>query len=164
MARHRSHSIEFTGRGRPPKRQRPNSWQRTCRRAGQSQDDRHAGGRAINDDAELLLRGPPANGYVFLAEESPEFIAKNLVSRLRQYAETLKTPFFGALVDYAENGNQPGHNGGIFYSRSPIGRIFMELRQPLEIHESGQNLPQRIGALRIYIIGRNRRDMRSMAT
>ena len=29
------------------------------------------------------------DGYVFLAEESPEFIAKNLVSRLRQYAETL---------------------------------------------------------------------------
>ena len=42
------------------------------------------------------------DGYVFLAEETPDFIAKNLVSRLRQYAETLKTPFFGALVDYAE--------------------------------------------------------------
>ncbi len=59
------------------------------------------------------------DGYVFLAEETPEFIAKNLVSRLKQYAETLKTPFFGALVDYAEEGNQlwtcPGHNGGIFY-------------------------------------------------
>jgi ornithine decarboxylase/arginine decarboxylase len=70
------------------------------------------------------------DGYVFLAEETPEFIARNLVSRLTQYAQTLKTPFFGALVDYAEEGNQlwtcPGHNGGIFYSRSPIGRIFME--------------------------------------
>ncbi|HIJ39182.1 MAG TPA: amino acid decarboxylase [Rhodospirillaceae bacterium] len=70
------------------------------------------------------------DGYVFLAEETPQFIAKNLVSRLKQYADTLKTPFFGALVDYAEEGNQlwtcPGHNGGIFYSRSPIGRIFVE--------------------------------------
>ena len=70
------------------------------------------------------------DGYIFLAEETPEFIAKNLVSRLKQYAETLKTPFFGALVDYAEEGNQlwtcPGHNGGIFYNRSPIGRIFVE--------------------------------------
>ena len=70
------------------------------------------------------------DGYVFLAEETPEFIARNLVCRLKQYAETLKTPFFGALVDYAEEGNQlwtcPGHNGGIFYSRSPIGRIFVE--------------------------------------
>ncbi len=70
------------------------------------------------------------DGYVFLAEETPDFIARNLVSRLKQYAETLKTPFFGALVDYAEKGNQlwtcPGHNGGIFYSRSPIGQIFVE--------------------------------------
>ena len=42
----------------------------------------------------------------------------------------MKTPFFGELVDYAEEGNQlwtcPGHNGGVFYSRSPIGRIFVE--------------------------------------
>jgi len=70
------------------------------------------------------------DGYIFLAEETPDFIARNLVSRLKQYAETLKTPFFGALVDYAEEGNQlwtcPGHNGGVFYNRSPIGRIFVE--------------------------------------
>ncbi|WP_291688589.1 Orn/Lys/Arg decarboxylase N-terminal domain-containing protein [Bradyrhizobium sp.] len=70
------------------------------------------------------------DGYIFLSEETPDFIATNLVSRLKQYAETLKTPFFGALVDYAERGNQlwtcPGHNGGIFYNRSPIGRIFVE--------------------------------------
>ncbi|WP_029005458.1 Orn/Lys/Arg decarboxylase N-terminal domain-containing protein [Azorhizobium doebereinerae] len=70
------------------------------------------------------------DGYVFLAEETPSFIAKNMISRLKQYAETLKTPFFGALVDYAEEGNQlwtcPGHNGGVFYSRSPIGQVFMD--------------------------------------
>ncbi len=71
-----------------------------------------------------------ADGYVFLAEETPEFIAKNLASYLRHYAETLQTPFFGALLEFAEQGNQlwtcPGHNGGVFYSRSPIGRIFVE--------------------------------------
>ncbi len=70
------------------------------------------------------------DGFIFLAEETPDFIAKNLVARLRQYADTLKTPFFGALVDYAEQGNMlwtcPGHNGGAFYRRSPIGRIFVE--------------------------------------
>ena len=70
------------------------------------------------------------DGYVFLSEETPPFIAKNLISRLRQYAQNLKTPFFGALADYAEVGNQlwtcPGHNGGVFYSRSPIGRVFVE--------------------------------------
>ena len=62
-------------------------------------------------------------GYVFLAEETPDFIARNLVSHLRHYAASLQTPFFGRLVDYAEEGNQlwicPGHNGGamIMYGR-----------------------------------------------
>lgn len=70
------------------------------------------------------------DGYIFLAEETPEYIAKGIVSRVKQYAESLKTPFFGTLVDYTEKGNQlwtcPGHNGGIFYNRSPIGRIFVD--------------------------------------
>ncbi len=69
-------------------------------------------------------------GYLFVAEDMPDFIAKNLLSHLRQYAQTLKTPFFGAMVDYAEAGNQvwtcPGHNGGVFYWKSPVGRLFVE--------------------------------------
>jgi ornithine decarboxylase len=69
-------------------------------------------------------------GYVFLAEDSPGFVARNLVSHLKQYTNTLKSPFFGAMVDFAEQGNQvwtcPGHNGGVFYQKSPIGRVFVE--------------------------------------
>jgi len=69
-------------------------------------------------------------GYVFLAEDSPDFIGRNLVSHLKQYANALKSPFFGAMVDFAEQGNQvwtcPGHNGGVFYQKSPIGRVFVE--------------------------------------
>jgi ornithine decarboxylase len=75
-------------------------------------------------------------GYIFLSEDQPDFIAKNLISHLKTYAETLKTPFFGAMVDYADEGNQvwtcPGHNGGIFYWKSPIGRLFVEhLGEPI---------------------------------
>lgn len=69
-------------------------------------------------------------GYVFEAEDTPEFVAKNLVDHLRQYAASLRTPFFGAMVDYADQGNQlwtcPGHNGGVFYRKSPIGQVFVE--------------------------------------
>ena len=85
------------------------------------------------------------DGFVFLAE--PEFIAKNLVANLREYAETLKTPLFGALVDYAEQGNQlwtcPGHNGGVFYSRSPIGRIFVDPRPAPSIRCSRRSMSAR---------------------
>lgn len=45
-------------------------------------------------------------GYLFLAEDMPDFIAKNLIGHLKIYAATLKTPFFGAMVDFAEEGNQ----------------------------------------------------------
>ena len=69
-------------------------------------------------------------GYVFIEEDTPEFVARNLVAHLRDYAASLRTPFFGALVDYAERANQmwtcPGHNGGVFYQKSPIGRAFVK--------------------------------------
>lgn len=70
------------------------------------------------------------SGYVFAGEDTPEFICKNLLDHLLRYANSLKTPFFGAMVDYADQGNQlwtcPGHNGGVFYKKSPIGRVFVE--------------------------------------
>ena len=91
------------------------------------------------------------DGTIFLSEETPAFIARNLVSRLRNYAATLKTPFFGALVDYAEQGNQlwtcPGHNGGIFYSRSPIGRIFVEHLGPAIFRDDLDNSVLELGDL-----------------
>jgi ornithine decarboxylase len=78
-------------------------------------------------DADTLKH---ISGYVFTGEDTPEFLAKNLVNHLEQYANSLKTPFFGAMVDYAEQGNElwtcPGHNGGVFYRKSPIGNVFFE--------------------------------------
>ncbi len=91
------------------------------------------------------------DGTIFLSEETPEFVARNLASRLRNYAATLKTPFFGALVDYAEQGNQlwtcPGHNGGIFYSRSAIGRIFVEHLGPAIFRDDLDNSVLDLGDL-----------------
>ena len=69
-------------------------------------------------------------GYIFLQEDTPEFIAKFVSRHYLDYIESIKTPFFGGMIDYVESGNQmwlaPGHNGGIFYEKSPIGRIFFE--------------------------------------
>ena len=91
------------------------------------------------------------DGTIFLSEETPDFVARNLVSRLRNYAATLKTPFFGALVDYAEQGNQlwtcPGHNGGVFYSRSPIGRIFVDHLGPAVFRDDIDNSVVEMGDL-----------------
>jgi len=76
----------------------------------------------------LLLEN--ITGTIFLFEDMPDFIAKNLASHIATYADTLKTPFFGAMMDYADAGSQlwtcPGHNGGVFYWKSPVGRLFVE--------------------------------------
>jgi ornithine decarboxylase len=85
--------------------------------------------RHLLKEIPVLVLGQ-VTGYVFIDEDTPEFVARNLVSHLRSYTESLKTPFFGAMVDYAEQANQmwtcPGHNGGVFYQKSPIGRAFVE--------------------------------------
>lgn len=69
-------------------------------------------------------------GYVVAGKDQPDLIAQNLAEHLGSYANHLKTPFFGAMVDYAEQDNQlwtcPGHNGGRFYRKSPIGQVFVE--------------------------------------
>jgi ornithine decarboxylase len=76
----------------------------------------------------LLLEN--ITGTIFLFEDMPDFIAKNLASHVATYADTLKTPFFGTMMDYADSGSQlwtcPGHNGGVFYWKSPTGRLFVE--------------------------------------
>jgi ornithine decarboxylase len=69
-------------------------------------------------------------GYIYLDHDTPGFFAKEMVHALERYAESLKPPFFGMLMDYDHQGNQmwtcPGHQGGAFYRRSPAGRLFVE--------------------------------------
>ena len=70
------------------------------------------------------------DGYIYLGNETPMFLAKEVVFALERYAASLKPPFFGVLMDYDYQGNQmwtcPGHQGGNFYRRSPAGRLFVE--------------------------------------
>jgi ornithine decarboxylase len=69
-------------------------------------------------------------GFIYPQEDTPDFTAKVVLRAYEEYVTELKTPFFGGMIDYVEAGNQmwlaPGHNGGIFYQKSPIGRIFFD--------------------------------------
>jgi hypothetical protein len=69
-------------------------------------------------------------GVITPHEDTPVFVANYLRRAFHEYIDKLKTPFFGGMVDYVEAGNEmwlaPGHNGGMFYHRSPIGRIFFD--------------------------------------
>ncbi|HEX3045863.1 MAG TPA: Orn/Lys/Arg decarboxylase N-terminal domain-containing protein [Bacillota bacterium] len=84
--------------------------------------------REITDIPQSYLK--EIKGCIFPQEDTPDFIARYVIRAYDEYIMSLKTPFFGGIVDYVESGNDmwlaPGHNGGVFYQKSPIGRIFYE--------------------------------------
>lgn len=62
--------------------------------------------------------------------ETRHFYAKRLVAAIEKYAQELRTPFFGALMQYDFDANRtwacPGHQGGQMFMRHPVGRLFYE--------------------------------------
>ncbi len=69
-------------------------------------------------------------GVILADEDTPDFIARYVKRYFDDYLDSLKTPFFGALADYNDRGVEawdcPGHNGGMYFRKSPIGRAFFE--------------------------------------
>lgn len=68
---------------------------------------------------------------IFIADiETRDFYAKRLVTAVEKYALSLRTPFFGALMQYDFDANRtwacPGHQGGQMFMRHPVGRLFYE--------------------------------------
>ena len=69
-------------------------------------------------------------GLIYPEEDAPDFVARYINRHFEAYIEQLKTPFFGRIIEFTESANEmwtcPGHNGGMFYRRSPVGRVFYE--------------------------------------
>ena len=76
------------------------------------------------------LQVDAVRGLIYPEEDAPDFVAKYVNRHFEAYIEQLKTPFFGRIIDFNESSSEmwtcPGHNGGMFYRRSPVGRIFYE--------------------------------------
>jgi ornithine decarboxylase len=76
------------------------------------------------------LLGDPVCGLIYPEEDTPDFVARYINRYFEAYIERLKPPFFGHVIEFTETSNEmwtcPGHNGGMFYRRSPVGRIFYE--------------------------------------
>ena len=68
------------------------------------------------------------HGVVIADLETRDFYEKRLEAAIGSYAETLLTPFFGALMHYDYDANRswacPGHQGGQMFMRHPVGRLF----------------------------------------
>jgi arginine decarboxylase len=68
------------------------------------------------------------NEYVWVMEDTPEFIAGRITAAAKRYQDRLLPPFFGEMVrfsrDFEYSWHTPGHAGGTAFRKSPSGRAF----------------------------------------
>lgn len=69
-------------------------------------------------------------GFFWLQEDTPRFVAGRVERLVAGYVDHVMSPFFGALRKYVDESNWvwscPGHNGGMFYRKTPLGRMFFD--------------------------------------
>ena len=99
--------------------------------------------RNRNEDIPIFLMAEPTsetpasltvdmireiNEYIYVMEDTPEFIAGRIRAAAKRYQDRLLPPFFGELVKFSEDfeysWHTPGHAGGTAFRKSPAGRIF----------------------------------------
>ncbi|TAG28422.1 MAG: lysine decarboxylase, partial [Burkholderiales bacterium] len=68
------------------------------------------------------------HGFIHMFEDTPEFVARNILREAKKYLDALAPPFFKELVEYARDGSYswhcPGHSGGVAFLKSPVGQMF----------------------------------------
>ncbi len=68
-------------------------------------------------------------GYIWIPEDSSDFIAGRIDAAARRYLDTVLPPFFGALVNFADtyeySWHTPGHTGGTAFMKTAVGRTFL---------------------------------------
>jgi lysine decarboxylase/arginine decarboxylase len=99
--------------------------------------------RRVNDEVPVFLMAEPPkepegglpvalmrdiSEYIWVMEDTPEFIAGRITAAAKRYRERLLPPFFGELVnfsrDFEYSWHTPGHAGGTAFRKSPAGRAF----------------------------------------
>ncbi len=68
--------------------------------------------------------------FIWLLEDTPDFIAGRVAGAARRYRDELLPPMFAALAAFAGtyeySWHTPGHAGGTAFLKSPVGRAFFE--------------------------------------
>jgi arginine decarboxylase len=101
--------------------------------------------RQRNEDIPIFLMSEPTgeaqaemdvatikeiNEYIYIMDDTPEFIAGRIKAAANRYKERLLPPFFGALVNFSDDfeysWHTPGHAGGTAFRKSPAGRLFFK--------------------------------------
>lgn len=70
------------------------------------------------------------NDFIWLFEDTANFIAGRIVAAIRAYRKNVLPPMFGALLKFAQvheySWHTPGHTGGTAFMKSPAGRAFFD--------------------------------------
>jgi arginine decarboxylase len=86
-----------------------------------------ASGAVSDMSADVLSE---VNDYVWLYEDTPDFIGGRVVAAVDRYRATLLPPMFKALANFAHryeySWHTPGHAGGTAFMKHPAGRAFVE--------------------------------------
>ena len=86
-----------------------------------------ASGAVKDMPADVLAE---VNDYVWLFEDTTDFIGGRIVAAIDRYRATLLPPMFKALASFAHqyeySWHTPGHAGGTAFMKHPAGRAFVE--------------------------------------
>jgi len=70
------------------------------------------------------------DGFIWLPEDSPQFIAGRIEAAAKRYLDSVLPPFFGAMVNFADtheySWHTPGHTGGTAFMKTAVGRTFVD--------------------------------------
>jgi len=68
------------------------------------------------------------NEYIYVMEDTSEFIAGRIKAAAKRYHDRLLPRFFGGLVTFSEDfeysRHTPGHTGGTAFRKTAAGRLF----------------------------------------
>jgi len=71
-----------------------------------------------------------ADEFVWILEDTASFVAGRAVAAIERYIQGLLPPFAAALARYNRDREYswaaPGHQGGVAFLKSPIGRVFFD--------------------------------------
>jgi arginine decarboxylase len=85
--------------------------------------------RATTDNIDVEVAGLVSE-FVWVLQDSPVFIASRISVAADRYFGALLPPFTRALVNYNRDAEYswaaPGHQGGVAFQKSPIGRLFYD--------------------------------------
>src|SRR5688572_22360995 len=68
--------------------------------------------------------------FIWTLEDTAAFVSGRVLAAIRRYAEVMLPPMAAAMMkftrDYEYSWHTPGHQGGIAFLKSPVGRVFFD--------------------------------------